>query len=184
MPGGGTPTAGQRCGEAQCQHLGLGQGLACLGQAVGLQQCQAFAQVAEQFIEAPRTAGGRRLGHALQARPCSIVGALGQFDLRQQQLQQVGVAAQAKALQLAQGAAAFGVGLLQLAERSQAVGAVEIQHRARCVVLGKPLQCPRREGQGVPQVAPQVGQAAAQKHHRLLHPLGVARHCLAALQGV
>jgi hypothetical protein len=41
----------------------------------------------------------------------------------------------------------------------------------------------RREGQRVPQIAPQVGQAAAQKHHRLLYPLGVPRHCLAGTRG-
>ncbi|MNZ52900.1 hypothetical protein D3C78_707640 [compost metagenome] len=178
------PGQGGAVGEVQRQHLGLAQALAGLLQLVGLQQDQALAQVAEQLVEAPRGAGWRLAVHAQEAPPGRVGAALGQFDLAEQQLEEIGVAAEAEALQLAQGPLGLAAGLVQPAEGGQAAGAVEAQHRAGRIVLGKALQGAAGDVQAVRQVAAQIGQAAAQEGDGLLHPLRMAGDALALEQSL
>ncbi|MNZ35554.1 hypothetical protein D3C78_529550 [compost metagenome] len=176
------PGQGGAMGEVQRHHLGLVQELAGLLQLIGLQHHQALSQMREQFVEAPRGAGRRLAVHIEEALPGRCAAPLGQLDLAEQQLREVGVAAEAKAPQLAEGQFGLATGLFQASEGGQATGAFEMQHRAGRVVLGIAPQGTSGHVHAVRQVTAQIGQPAAQEGDGLPHPLRMARVALASEQ--
>ncbi|MNO76401.1 hypothetical protein D3C76_674730 [compost metagenome] len=122
------------------------------------------------------------LVEALETLACLLHLALGQFDQAQQHMQDVGVATEAQCLQLAHGLLAFVACQLQLAEGEQAAGAVELQHRCRCVGLRVALQSAVDQAQAVSEIAAEHGQAAAQEGQGLVYPFRMALRYFVAFQ--
>ncbi|MCY1300084.1 hypothetical protein D9M70_496420 [compost metagenome] len=103
-------------GKIHGHRLGLAQALLGLAQLVLLQQQQPLAEVTKQFVEVARGARRPLVVQMVQTPAGGFQLSPGQLDLAEEQLQQVGVAAEAEALQLLQSLGSFAVRLGQLAE--------------------------------------------------------------------
>lgn len=160
--------------EGQRYGLGLAQAQGGLFQVVLFEQDDALAQLLEQVIE--RAGGTERARDAKEARAGVLDLALCQFDLAEQQLQHVRVAAEAQRLQLGKGLARCAPGLPGAAQGEQADGAVEQQDRGRRAGGGVLLQGAVHQVQAVLEVAAQRSQPAAQEGEGLVDairaPLG------------
>ncbi|MNZ60855.1 hypothetical protein D3C78_789310 [compost metagenome] len=133
----------------------------------------------EQLVEVTR-GGGRRFSlqrqEALHSR---VAVTLSQFDLPQQQVGNVGEAAETEVVELLQSLCHVEACLAKQAKVEQASGSVEAQHRAGGVALRISLQRPARQFQAMAQVAAEEREKGTQVGDGLLDPLGVARHILA-----
>ncbi|MDT4812462.1 hypothetical protein FQZ97_454240 [compost metagenome] len=169
------PGQGGAVHHVEGDQLRLLEALRRLLQLILLQAHQALAEVLVQIVEAGRGAGRHRLVEAEEA----LVGlwqlAARQFDLPQQQVQAVGVAAKAQGFQHGQGLAGIDLGFRQATQGEQAAGAIEQQHGTGRVALRVALQRAVDQVDAVHQIAAEHRQAAAQEPQRLLRALRAVR---------
>ncbi|MCY1431956.1 hypothetical protein D9M71_479350 [compost metagenome] len=128
-----------------------------------------MAQLLEQVIERAWRAG-RRV-EAKESRAGFLDFALRQFDLAEQQLQHVRVAAEAQCLQFGKGLLRRGTGLVGAAKGEQADCAVEQQDGSSRAGGGILTQGAVHKTQAVVEVATQGSQPAAQEGEGLVNTL-------------